>query len=314
MPSQATDLIGCMIAGMHKCGTTSLRDQLAEHPGVATHPQLECPFYAPDGGQFESGGGALLERYFADAGPEDLLLAKHATACCDEEEVARIAAANPSCKVILTVRDPVARARSAYMMESSFGARQAPFSELVEEMLDGRLPESDWRTRIYLEWGRYDSHLDRLLRHFSPASVRVVAVEALRREPRETVDDLFGWLGLDGEEVPLIDARNVASEPRSVRLAAAVNWFLRDGNPLKPAVRRLIGDGAAARAGGFAPVRDPGDRREEGGDRRGDARAPARVLRAQRRPARRDDRAGFPRGLGLGPGAERDEMTSTESR
>ena len=35
-----------------------------------------------------------------------------------------------------------------------------------------------------------------------------------------------------------------------MRLAAVVNWFLRDGNPLKPAVRRLIGDGAAARAGG----------------------------------------------------------------
>ncbi len=240
-----------MIAGMHKCGTTSLRDQLAEHPGIATHPQLECPFYAPDSEQFEPTGRVLLERYFADAEPGAMLLAKHATACCDEEEVARIAAANPRCKVILTVRDPVARAHSAYLMETSFGARQAPFPELVAEMLDGRVPESDWRTRIYLTWGRYDVHLDRLLRHFGPADVRVVAVEALRGDPRGTVDGLLEWLGLDGAaEVPIIEARNVASRPRSVRLAGAVNWFLRDSNPLKPLARRLMGDRAAARAGG----------------------------------------------------------------
>lgn len=239
-----------MIAGVHKCGTTSLRDQLAEHPRIATHPQLECPFYAPGGDRLEPTGRVLLERYFADAEPGAMLLAKHATACCEEEELARIATANPGCKVILAVRDPVARAHSAYLMETSFGRRQAPFPELVAEMLGGRLPDGDWRTRIYLAWGRYDAHLDRLRRHFDPARVRVVAIEALRREPRGTVDGLFDWLGVGAAEVPIIEARNVASKPRSVRLAGAVHWLLGESNPLKPLARRLVGDRAAARAGG----------------------------------------------------------------
>ena len=250
MEIQATDTIGCMIVGVHKCGTTSLRDQLAEHPGIATHPQLECPFYDPKVEHFEPTGRVLLDRYFADAAPRAMLLAKHATACCDDVEIERIAAANPGCRLILTVRDPVARARSAYMMETSFGHRQAPFPELVEQMLDGRVPESDWRTRIYLSWGRYDAHLDRLRRSFDPGQIRVVAVEELRREPRGTIDGIFEWLGLEHVEIPIIEARNVASHPRSVRLAGVVHRFLSDNNPLKPLARRVMGDRAAARAGG----------------------------------------------------------------
>lgn len=250
MSSPGTDPISFMIVGMHKCGTTSLKDQLAEHPSITTHAQLECTFYSPDDTQYEPSGAGMLERYFPDAGPGRLLLAKHATACCDEEELRRIAADNPRCKVILSVRDPVARARSAYLMESSFGARQAPFGELVEQMLDGTIAADDWRTRIYLTWGRYDAHLERVFARFEPANVRVVAIESLRRDPRGTVDDLLGWLGLgDGDQVPLIEARNVASKPRSVRLAGFVNWFLRDTNPLKPAIRRLVGARRAARAG-----------------------------------------------------------------
>jgi len=263
--TQATDTIGCMIVGMHKCGTTSLRDQLAEHPGIATHPQLECPFYDPKGEHFEPTGKVLLERYFADAEPGAMFLAKHATACSDEVEMERIAAANPSCKVILTVRDPVARARSAYMMETSFGHRQAPFPELVEQMLDGSVPESDWRTRIYLTWGRYDVHLERLRRYFDPGQIRVVAVEELRREPRETVEGIFDWLGLERVDIPIIEARNVASKPRSVRLAGVVHRFLHDSNPLKPLARRLMGDRAAARAGDSlrSATQVKGGRREE---------------------------------------------------
>jgi hypothetical protein len=150
----------------------------------------------------------------------------------------------------MSIRDPVERAHSAYLMESARGSRQLPFGELVGEMLEGEPGDEDWRERIYLRWGLYDQHLARIHGSFDPAQVRVVAVESLRDKPRETVDELLAWLGHDEREVPIIEARNVATQPRSVRVAAGVKWFLKDTNRLKPVARRVVGRRAAHRMGG----------------------------------------------------------------
>ena len=150
MAPDKADQISCMIAGVHKCGTTTLRDQLAEHPAFATHAEMEMTFFSSLKSEFEDSGDSMLARYFPDVPPGTSLLAKHAAACCDEEELARLAAHSPDCRVILSIRDPVERAHSAYLMESARGSRQLPFAELVGEMLEGEPGDEDWRERIYL--------------------------------------------------------------------------------------------------------------------------------------------------------------------
>ena len=115
--------LGCMIVGGHKCGTTSLKEYLGAHPEVATHPQLEFTAfsqkdYSP--GREREELGTLLD----DAG-ERLALAKHAGLYAEPFSLDRLREAAPDCRILLILRDPVARARSAFRMEAVTGAASA---------------------------------------------------------------------------------------------------------------------------------------------------------------------------------------------
>lgn len=243
-----------MIAGIQKCGTTSLQRALGRHSGVLTHEQMEMTFFASGNDEYSAPvGEALVRRYFPAAGdpsaPPRLLLGKHAGAFSDRNALERIRAHNPECRMILTVRDPVERAHSAYLMESAAGVGQPPFGDLVELVLSGRLPDSDWRMRIYLAWGRYDEHLAAVSAVFGPELTRVFPIDLLDASPVESLADLAGWLGLAPERLDPPRRENVAAEARSPRLAALTHGLLRESSPFKRAARKVVPPRAGARIG-----------------------------------------------------------------
>jgi hypothetical protein len=232
-----------MIAGIHKCGTTSLQRALGRHSGVVTHEQMEMTFFSSTNDEYSAPvGDRLVERYFPAAadpgGPPRLLLGKHAGAFSDATGLERIHGHNPECRIILTVRDPVERAHSAYLMESAAGVRQPPFGEVVEEVLSGRLPDSDWRMRIYLAWGRYDEHLAAVSRVFGPDQVRIFPIDWL--DVGGPLADLEAWLGLPPEPLDPPRRENVATEARSPRLAALTHGLLRESGSFKRAARKVV--------------------------------------------------------------------------
>ena len=257
--------LDCMIVGGHKCGTTSLKEYLAEHPGVVTHPQLEFTGFSEEG-YSQSREAEELARLLGTAEGR-LTLAKHAGLYADAFGLDRLAEASPRCKVLFILRDPIARTRSAFRMEAVMGTEsEEAFEDVIARAVElDRTGEggADWRVRVYLHWSRYGRWLGEIRRRFPSDNVKVMFQEELTADPRGTYRGLCLWLGLDPEFVPDLNVRhNVGSKPRSAALGRALRLMRSERNPVKRAARGLLPETAYLKLGEAARNANRADRSE----------------------------------------------------
>lgn len=117
--------------------------------------------------------------------------------------------------MIVSLRDPVARAFSAYVdVKLKNPDEHAPtFDEAVHrEMERGpwRLDGEGSPTLRHLALGAYADGLETLQRRLGADRVRVILMEQIVRSPQETVAALHSFLGLDPEPLPdHVGAKNV---------------------------------------------------------------------------------------------------------
>jgi hypothetical protein len=257
--------LDCMIVGGHKCGTSSLKEYLAAHPDVATHPQLEFTAFSRKG-HSESNEAEQLDKLFSAAG-DRLTLAKHAGLYADPFALDRLRETGPGCKLLLILRDPVARARSAFRMESLKGVKQEPFAEVISRVIEiEREGQKDWRAHVYLQMGLYGKWLDEMLGRFPEENVKVLFLEEFRTDPEPSYRDCCRWLGLDPAFSPDLEVRhNVGADPRSALLARTLKRLQSERNPLKRASRRVLPESAYLRIAEIARNANR-DERDEGED------------------------------------------------
>lgn len=243
--------LDCMIVGGHKCGTTSLKEYLGEHPEVHTHPQIEFTAFTEK--EYSPGREAEeLERLLGAAGGR-LTLAKHAGLYAEPAALDRLRAASPDCRVVFILRDPVARARSAFRMESLMGVDQYSFEEFARRAVAGDPDLPEWHLRVYLEMGLWGRWLDEILDRFPAENVRVLFQEELAADTAAAYAELCGWLGIDPDFVPALGVRhNVGADPRSPLLARALKLLRSERNPAKRAARALLPEATYLRLAGAA--------------------------------------------------------------
>jgi len=243
-------IVHAVIAGAQKSGTTSLYRYLAQHPQLATHGQTEMSYFVNEHEQ--RGGLAAAERkYFPDAGARRRL-AKHVMLMGSEAGMARFVAHNPEARLIVVLREPVARAYSAFWYARLCGWEDA---ESFEEAL-GREPHrlaadgwEHWRRCAYVTNGRYAEALARIDRHFAPERTLVLFDEELRADPRGCVRRCCVHLGIEDlcATLDVSHMHNIAAQPRSVLLARALAMLFLSRGALRSALRRLIPNRAAYR-------------------------------------------------------------------
>lgn len=178
-----------------KCGTPALHRYLDAHPGVAMATPKEMNFFIgradrayADGwhaGNWHR-GVAWYERHFDPGAPVRGEASPGYTSPSFPGAAARIARLVPDARLVLLVRDPVARAVSQYRHHHAEGAETRP---LAEALLD---PASQ-----YLDRGRYHARLEPYLERFARDQLHVVLQEDLLRCRRETLAGLYGFLGVD---------------------------------------------------------------------------------------------------------------------
>jgi hypothetical protein len=234
--------LDCMIVGAQKCGTTSIKEYLGAHPEVATHPGMEfrafsCNEYSKEREAEEL--GRLLR-----AAGDRLALAKNADLYTEPFGLDRLSEACPDCKVLLVLRDPVARARSAYGMYSVLAEVRESFDDTMARSIEmDREGRPDQSVARYLHMGCYGKWLGEILRRFPRENVRVIFLEELREDPLASYEEQCRWLGLDPAFSPDLSTRhNIGGEVRSAALARVIKGLRSERNPVKRAVRRALPD------------------------------------------------------------------------
>jgi hypothetical protein len=210
----AEDRVAFIVAGVQKGGTTALFGYLGEEPGVSLSREKEVHFFddetqdwpQPDYGAYHANFVPFDGRPRGEATPIYLYW---------PNSLERIAAYNPAMKLIVMLRDPVARAWSHWKMEYARGVETRPFAWCIREGRQRLFAGQPWgfdREISYVERGFYGEQMARLLDLFPREQVLVLRAEDLRADRAATLAQVRSFLGLAQSASPAPREANVGRE------------------------------------------------------------------------------------------------------
>ena len=190
------------LVGAAKAGTTSLYRELARHPAIYMSPMKEPHFFsriepAPSWEAFfphVSDEDEYLA-LFKGAENEDLLGEGSTSYLWDRQAAGRIEHVVPEARILVMLRDPVARAYSHYWNDVREGLEKRSFPDaLAEEQRSG--PGGWGASSLYIDCGRYADQVARYLDRFGPGGVLVSFLEDFVTDRTGTMADIHSFLGV----------------------------------------------------------------------------------------------------------------------
>jgi len=180
---------------------------LGEHPDIITHPQQEMAYFTDDK-EYAAGFAKALLHYFKGVDGKDgkKLIAKNAILYTYEEGIKRLQQHNPHCKILLSLRNPVDRAYSAYLMEYNYADIGFPFEKIMD--VAAKADATYWPYNLFIDAGNYAKYLKMIYKYFPKEQVMVVLCDEIKENPVKVCRGIFNWLGVDATFVPEIKIHN----------------------------------------------------------------------------------------------------------
>jgi hypothetical protein len=190
------------IVGAPKAGTTALHDYLAGHPEVCMSSDKEPNYFSDkeiqsQGLYYEKKNPKNEQEYLA------LFSCKESHKIAGESSVSylfypevaqRIFDFNPAARIIISLREPVSRAFSHYLMDYSLGLVSDSFEDIVFRKKSGKAMPIYYQQ--YVELGFYYQQVKRYLDLFPSGQVLIFLHDELSSEPSATLEKLSGFLGI----------------------------------------------------------------------------------------------------------------------
>jgi hypothetical protein len=249
-PSEQENLSGAalvsapdfFIIGAPRAGSTALHEALAAHPEVHMSRIMEPKFFLSDGrpaglkgpGDSQDAGEWIwrpqdYEKLFRAAGEFVLTGESTPLYLWSRDAQRRIAAANPSAKLVAVIRDPVERAYSNWTYLWCDGLEpEANFLAACEaeerRIAAGWAPF--WR---YVQLGLYGEQLQHLLGLFAKDQVLVLRYRDLVDQPALTLDRICKFLGIAEGVLSKIEPSKVSHWVEPTVLNRALQRTIRAG-------------------------------------------------------------------------------------
>ena len=199
-----------IVIGAAKAGTTSLHWYLAEHPQVFVTPAKDPSFFAygvdaegrllwgePEFHRFPVRTEDEYESLFAGAGDAPAVGEVSTMYLECPQSAARICKLLPAARIICSIRHPVDRAYSDYVMYLRHRGRRFDPARDLTATAEWARPDSRW-----MRIGRYHEQLSRYFDAFPRHQIRVLLFEDLKRNPLQYTQDLYQFLNVDPHFTP----------------------------------------------------------------------------------------------------------------
>jgi hypothetical protein len=189
-----------VIAGVQKGGTCTLDWIFRQHPQLQMATVKETHFFDDESHNWEAPDYARLDAFYA---AEDQRLRGEATPITAywRPAIQRLHKYNPAVKLILLLRDPVARAFSNWCKEYSIGRETMPFGNAIREGRDRVRCEAEvdglHRYFSYVERGFYGQQLANLLDCFRPGQIQCLVSEEFFADQAATLQSLAAFLEIE---------------------------------------------------------------------------------------------------------------------
>lgn len=254
-----------IIAGVAKCGTTTLHDLLAAHPRVTGGIEKEVRFLmdaddelCPKVNVRDSGLGAWAGQYdHRGKGDFDIWMDASPQYQYQHTALEVIGGLEPQPRVLFIVRDPARRLFSLYQY-SRYHQRDMPhvhsFAQYIEEVREPVAPLLAVQKMMRSAWRdtQYDLMLEEWSRVVPRERLFVTSVEELSQDRDDLLSRLAQWLEIAPE--PLLKAEIDRSNPTVVtrsKFLREVGGRVAAALPENPLIRRIK---TAVREMNSAPV------------------------------------------------------------
>jgi uncharacterized protein YajQ (UPF0234 family) len=201
------------VIGAARGGTTSLYNYLQQHPEVFLPGVKECNYFSrvesldkevylnPEAGKEYHmkiiNSELVYDQLFLDAKENQKKGEVSPSYMWDESTAKRIYDYHKEAKLIVTLRNPIERAYSHYLMHYHTGYDKAPS---FEESLNSERNGIWGGGNMYLEMGLYYSQLKAYFDLFNRDQIRVIVTEEWTQNSAKAMDDIFDFL-----EVPAFE-------------------------------------------------------------------------------------------------------------
>ncbi|HYG53391.1 MAG TPA: sulfotransferase [Flavobacteriales bacterium] len=206
------------IAGVEKCGTSSLFNYLLQHRSIIP-PQRKDTYFFSNNNRYKKGidfyRAFFAHKYYQklaelSRGNKTITLDSTAIYFDYPQVPKRIHDMFPGSKVILMLREPVARAWSNYNMAVKFGFETLPFEQAIdmeqervkwfENSVYNKGHNFAFQRVIYKARGEYINHIP-TWKNFFGDNLYIEFAENLAARPQETFNGVLDFLGLKRQQV-----------------------------------------------------------------------------------------------------------------
>ncbi|MCH8328555.1 MAG: sulfotransferase [Candidatus Marinimicrobia bacterium] len=216
-----------LVVGASKAGTTSVYEQLRQHPDIYMSPLKEPHYFSFPGGLPDFQGvnddrfkGRVVTneqqyRHLFDGASGESAVGECSVSYLYYPAAAEnIRAKIPHCRIIILLRDPVDRALSQYRQNVSNGREPLSLSEAF--LAEKKRLAQNWRWIVaYRGAGLYADQVSRYIDAFGHDQVKVYLLEDLRSDAAKVMADMFAFLGVEPSFRPKLEVYNRSVLPNS---------------------------------------------------------------------------------------------------
>ena len=206
------------IVGAPKAGTTSLYELLRKIPGIYMSKEKEPYFFCKKMVPENHYATPIRNKkdylaLFEKVKDEKIIGEGSIWYLSDPDSSNLIYQTVPHAKILISLRDPVERAFSHYLMHTTKNQMKTSFHDQINKEMNGGI---DYSTpHIRLEAGLYSEDLKRFLKTFGKNQVKIIIFEEFIHNEENTLEDVLKFLGLNNEVSSLDDkVCNPYSPPR----------------------------------------------------------------------------------------------------
>ena len=238
-----------IVIGAAKAGTTALYWYLAEHPAVFMSPVKETNFFAynldaagrllygdPDVHRFPVKTQEEYERLFLEVGKATAIGEASPLYLESPQAAVRIRALLPAARIICSLRHPVDRAYSDYLMYLRRRGRPFDPERELTSTAAWALPDSRW-----MQVSRYHGQLVRYFEVFPREQIHVFLFDDIKQSALAATQAVYRFLGIDPTYVPDLETPHA---PGGVPASRLLEGFLAK-SALSPALRPWVPTRAA---------------------------------------------------------------------
>jgi len=226
------------IVGAPKAGTTSLHEYLSNVRGIfmskIKEPYYFSPIMVPTNFYFQPIRNSQKYLSLFHSVKHEKIIGESSTLYLYDPEAPKlIYEKNPNAKILISLRDPINRLFSHYLLVKNEGFAKKTFNEQIMNELHHKIDMN--KPHMRLEAGVYSKCVKRYIDTFGEKQVKLIIFEEWIKNPKKIVEDILKFLHINEDLDQFVaDDHN----PYLINRSAFVPRFIN--NPIITRIRAIL--------------------------------------------------------------------------